>query len=89
MKKPPIPKVPEIKEDTSGKNKIYYLDYFDTIKGKRQRPRVGTRRGFAEKEANRIYNEMVVHHLGLAEKTYPDIVLDDLVKLYFRSITNP
>ena len=46
MEKLRIPKVPEIKEDTSGRKKVYYLDYFDTIRGKRQRPRVASRKDY-------------------------------------------
>ena len=83
LKRKIVPEVPKVRVDSTGKKKVYYLDYYDPSVGERVRPRVGTRRDVAEKEANRIYNLMMETHLGHKKKEFPDITLAGLIEFFF------
>ncbi len=86
MRKVIAPKVPKVTPYTSGKRRGYILDYTDIRTGKRERTRIQANKAFANKEAVRIYDEMVSFHLGHTARTYPDIELSALVEQYNSSI---
>lgn len=84
MKKKRRPRIPQVRLDASTKS--YYLEYYDIRSGKRERPRIGPRKDIAKLEASRIFDEMMDVYMGIEEKTFPDISIDQAIELYFQSI---
>ncbi len=84
------PEMPNIRTRTyrSGR-RIYFVDYFDPVEGKRIREAVSPRRVDAQKRASQIYRQLMARYLGEPEKSVADISIESVIEAYFSSKAHP
>lgn len=83
MKRPEMPNVRS--RLNPGGERVYFIDYFDSVRKKRVREVVGPRKAEADRRAAEIYQKRKDAYLGVASPEISDISLSELIESFFRS----